>query len=100
MYTINKNLQDITEADLQRLIDETVIENKILEYKSELPDNTDAKKKKFLATVSTFANASGGDLIFGVAEDRKTGKPNALIGIEIENVDRIIKRIIRKFFLQ
>ncbi len=93
MYTINKNLQDITEADIQRLVDETVIENKTLEYKSELPDNTDDKKKKFLATVSSFANASGGDLIFGVAEDRKTGKPNALTGIEIENVDQEILRL-------
>ena len=50
MYTINKNLNDITEADLQRLVDEMVIENKTLEYKSKLPDNTDAKKKKFLAS--------------------------------------------------
>jgi len=93
MYVLNKKLQDITDVDLQHLIDEERIEKKVLEYKSELPGNNDSDKKKFLATISSFANAIGGDLIFGIIENRKTGKPEKLEGIKIENVDQEILRL-------
>ena len=93
MKIINKPLEDITEADLQLLIDDERIEKKVLEYKSELPRNTDSEKKDFLADVSSFANAIGGDIIYGINEDRKTGKPEKLEGVELENVDQEILRL-------
>lgn len=93
MYVINKQLEDITEADLQYLIDEERIEKKVLEYKSVLPGNSDSDKKEFLADVSSFTNAIGGDIIYGVIENRKSGKPEKLEGIEIENVDQEILRL-------
>jgi len=93
MYVINKRLEDISEADLQSLIDEERIEKKVLEYKSDIPGNSDSDKKDFLANISSFANAVGGDLIFGVIENRKTGKPEKLEGIEIINVDQEILRL-------
>ncbi len=93
MYVLNKQLEDITEADLQHLIDEERIEKKVLDYKSELHGNNDSDKKEFLADISSFANAIGGDLIYGVIEDRKTGKPEKLEGIEITNVDQEILRL-------
>ena len=58
---IPKRLDDITEPDLQQLIDNKVGERKTLDYKLEPPtDDTDAKQK-FLANVSSFANTAGGD---------------------------------------
>ncbi len=39
MYVINKQLEDISEEDLQRLIDEERLEKKVLEYKLTLPGN-------------------------------------------------------------
>ncbi len=93
MYVINKQLEDIIEADLQYLIDEERIEKKVLEYKSETPRNSDSEKKEFLADVSSFANTIGGDIIYGVIENRNTGKPEKLEGIEIENVDHEILRL-------
>lgn len=74
----NMPLDDIEEKHLQGLIDAKTPERKIIEYKSELPkfDDTD-DKKEFLADVSSFANASGGDLIYGInAKDEylKTSK--------------------------
>lgn len=93
MYVLNKQLDDITEADLQHLIDEEIIEKKVLEYKSELPGNNDSDKKEFLADISSFANAIGGDLIYGVIENRETGKPEKLEGIDIKNVDQEILRL-------
>lgn len=93
MYVINKKLEDIEEKDLQHLIDEEIIENKILDYKLDLTGRIESEKKKFLANISSFANASGGDIIFGVKENRDNGKPEALIGIEIENVDQELLRL-------
>ncbi|TKJ18348.1 MAG: hypothetical protein CEE42_16560 [Promethearchaeota archaeon Loki_b31] len=93
MYIINKQLEDISESNIQHLIDDERIEKKVLDYKSELPGNSDSEKKDFLANVSSFANAVGGDLIYGVIENRKTGKPEKLEGIEILNVNQEILRL-------
>jgi len=93
MTLLNKLLDEIQEADLIQLIDKEIMEKKRLEYKSELPSDSDNDKKKFLATVSSFANAGGGDIIYGMVEDRTTGKPKDLEGIKIENVDKEILRL-------
>lgn len=40
-----------------------------LDYKRDLPGDKDAEKKEFLADVTSFANAGGGDIVFGIVED-------------------------------
>lgn len=90
---INKDIDQITEQDLQELIDEGTIEIKTLEYKVELPGGTDSEKKEFLADVSSFANASGGDIIYGIISDKSTGKPLELKGLSITNADNEILRL-------
>lgn len=65
---IEKNIDRITEEDLQALIDNAVSERKTIEYKRSLSINRDSERKEFLADVSSFANASGGDLIYGITE--------------------------------
>lgn len=62
---LNRPLDSVEESDLQELIDNQVPEGKTIEYKEALPGNSDGDKKEFLADVSSFANAAGGDLIFG-----------------------------------
>ena len=89
---IPKNIDQITEKDLQDLIDNSVVERKTLEYKQSLPGNSDSEKKEFLNDISSFANTSGGDLIYGIIEDRDTGIPKTLEGLEIQNVDQEINR--------
>ncbi len=70
MPFINKPLEAIEESDLQNLVVERVREIKTIEYKQSLPGNSDGEKKEFLYDVSSFANAAGGDLIYGIkAED-------------------------------
>ena len=66
MLLNGKSLDKITESDLQELIDNGVAEGKTLDYKEKLSGNSDAEKKEFLYDVSSFANASGGNLIFGI----------------------------------
>ena len=63
-----------------------------------MPGNADKDKKEFLADVSSFANASGGDLVFGVEEKRDsdgkpTGVPERVSGLSIGNGDAEILRL-------
>ncbi len=88
---INKEPDQISQRDLQSLIDNSVTERKTIEYKKVLPGNTDSDKKEFLADVSSFANASGGDLIYGISEEK--GIPTSLTGLDVENTDREISRL-------
>jgi len=77
---ISGNLDEITAAVLQRLVDNRVSERRTLEYKSSLPVGSDEGKREFLSDASSFANANGGDLIFGVSEERSEGKPTGVPG--------------------
>lgn len=87
----NKSQAEIDESDLQTLVDNRVPEGKTIEYKSILPGNANGDKKEFLADVSSFANAAGGDLLFGIEE--QAGIPTTLTGIQIEDVDALKLRL-------
>lgn len=88
---IHKKLEDITEEDIGSLIDNSVPEGKTIEYKEKLPGNSDSEKKELLADLSSFANANGGDLIYGIKEER--GLPIEVIGLEVDNPDLEINRV-------
>ncbi|AKB32419.1 Divergent AAA domain protein [Methanosarcina siciliae HI350] len=90
---IPKALNQITEQDLQSLVDNGVLEGKTIEYKQVLKLDTYEEKREFLADVSSFANASGGDLIYGIIEDRESGAPERLEGLQIENLDMEIRKL-------
>ena len=81
---LDKPLDDITEDDLLALVDREA-ESKKIEYKQSLPDKTSSGKKEFLADVSSFANAAGGDLIYGMEEAE--GVASRLCGLEVGDVD-------------
>jgi len=65
---IQKQFDAITKEDIDALVTDQVCEKRTIEYKQELPGNTDENKREFLADVSSFANAGGGDLVFGITE--------------------------------
>ena len=88
---IAKNLELISLNDIQDLVANNVLERRTLEYKSALPDNSDSSKKEFLADVSSFANALGGDLIFGITE-QGTALSNEL-GVAVTDIDAEIARL-------
>jgi hypothetical protein len=91
MQLRNKPLENLVESDLQSLVDDEVREAKTVEYKRSLPGNSDAEKKEFLADVSSFANAAGGYLIYGVEE--KEGIPTKITGFEDIDADAEILRL-------
>lgn len=88
---ISKQLDQITSEDLEKLVENSVSEKKTLEYKSVPVYGSDSERKEFLADVSSFANASGGDLIFGV--EQSDGIPTKVSGMKISNVDAEILKL-------
>ena len=83
---IPKPLSEIVSSDFLNLIENEVPESKTIEYKQALNLKTDSEKKEFLADISSFANTSGGDLIYGIAENEKN-LPSKFENIEIKNFD-------------
>jgi hypothetical protein len=88
---IAKQFHDIAEVDIQSLVQNQVAESKTIEYKRALPAGTDSDKKEFLADVSSFANTSGGDLLYGVEESR--GIPTAVVGLHVADLDLEKRRL-------
>lgn len=62
-------VQDITEAQFQALITNRTGESPTLDFKQELPSRGEAGRHEFCADISAFANATGGDLVYGISED-------------------------------
>src|SRR4051812_39463971 len=94
-----KNIEEVDQSDLQVLIDNSVWEDKYIEYKEALPHKNDEKAKtEFLADLTSFANTAGGDLIFGIeCEDDHgpdSGKPKRLSGIAGVSVDEAKNRLL------
>jgi len=79
------------ENDLQALVDNQVPESKTIDYKESLPINSDSDKKEFLADVSSFANAAGGYLIYGMRENN--GIASELCGLGSIDADAEIRRL-------
>lgn len=88
---ILKDLDSVTIKDLMELKENGVNESKILEYKKELKLVKDQDKKEFLADISSFANTSGGDIIYGISE--VAGVPSTLEGMHVENLDTFKQQI-------
>lgn len=63
-------LTETTEAHLQELVTEAAPENQHRDYKRDLPAAwNDEAKKRFIADLIAMANASGGDIVYGMDED-------------------------------
>jgi hypothetical protein len=76
---------------LQELVDNQIPESKTIDYKESLTGNSDSDKKEFLADVSSFANAAGGYLIYGMREN--SGIASELCGLESIDADAEIRRL-------
>jgi hypothetical protein len=91
MIMFRKSFETLDETDLQDLVDQKIPEAKTIEYKLMLHSNSDSDKKEFLADVSSFANTSGGYLIYGIKE--ALGVPVELVGIDSSDMDKEILRL-------
>jgi predicted HTH transcriptional regulator len=91
MTLMSLPIDSITEDHLRSLIDDQVAELRLIEYKGELPGRSHEDKREFLADVCSFANAAGGDLVYGMIEDG--GMPRELPGFETSNIDGEINQL-------
>ena len=91
MILESKPLAELTGVDLKTLLDDQVPEGKRLDYKRDLPGPKDGDKKEFLFDVSSFANASGGFLVYGM--DEAGGLPTGLAELSVANPDAEILRL-------
>ena len=90
---LDKPLELLEPSDLMELIENEVGESKRLEYKRELHIETGDERKEFLADISSFANADGGHIIFGIAENDESHLPIEVCGVTIDNDDEFIRKI-------
>jgi hypothetical protein len=88
---IPKALDQIDATDLQSLIGSDIREGRTIDYKQELPGEAGDDKREFLADVSSFANSSGGDIIFGVREQE--GVAVEILGIPNTDLDAAVLRM-------
>ena len=63
-----------------------------------MPGSKDADKKDFLADVTAFANAGGGDFVYGIREQRDergqpTGVAEAGEGVSVLNRDALLRQL-------
>lgn len=79
----NVNLDEIEERHLGELVELAVPEIRYVDYKRSLPQKSDAAE--FLADVCSFANAGGGDLVYGV--DEEGGIPTTVRGVQTADPD-------------
>src|ERR1700683_543003 len=91
MSLLAKGVQQITEDDLVSLISLEVPESRIIDYKQDTVGPGEKDRYEFLADVSSFANSSGGEIIFGIAEAK--GEPTRISGLTIANPDQEILRL-------
>lgn len=95
---IEKPLSAISTGDVASFLARRVPEGRTLDYKEEFGSITQRDpKKEFVADVVAFANASGGDLVIGVEEERdpsggKTGLPGDANGIPLWAPEDDVKR--------
>jgi len=84
-------IEAIAATHLQDLIANGVSERAKLEYKGALPGDTTQEKREFLKDVSSFANASGGHIIYGIRE--RGGIPTEVCGLGTIDAGAAISRM-------
>jgi hypothetical protein len=94
---IQKIITGIGKEDIESLISGKVSEGRTLDYKQKLPERDSESKREFLYDVSSFANASGGDMVFGIADERDsdgkaTGLPASIEALNLPNASDEIAR--------
>ena len=88
---IQKRIDEIDKATIDSLVTNSVSERRTLDYKEILPAPGDDEKREFLSDVTSFANAAGGDIVYGVADERDengraTGIPRSADGLNVNNI--------------
>lgn len=91
MYINGKLISGLDEQDVLTFVTNEVAEGKNLEFKQELCGDTDEEKREFLCDVSSFANAAGGHIVYGIEE--REGIARSVPGLQGIDPDKTIARL-------
>jgi predicted HTH transcriptional regulator len=83
---LTKAFKELTLAHIERLKEDGVSESHDIDFKSAPVGSSDKDRREFVADVTAFANAAGGDLVFGVATT--DGVASSVPGINISDPDK------------
>lgn len=93
VMTLPTKVTDTNRTDLDQLVADRVTEGAHLDFKRQLPTTWDNEaKKRFIADLVAFANAGGGDLVFGVDED-SSAAASAVVPQVFASVDAEVRRL-------
>jgi hypothetical protein len=81
---LTQRLEDLKLADIEGLKDTP--ESRFIDFKSAPVGSADKDRREFVADVTAFANAAGGDIVFGVAT--KDGVASDVPGITLADPDK------------
>lgn len=94
---ITQRIDQLSYSDIERLVEQRVPEGRLLDYKRQLPSGNSADIKELLADVTSFANASGGHLIYGITtkkiEGQNTDIPDQILGLGSINIEQETLRL-------
>jgi Schlafen, AlbA_2 len=87
----DKDFDAISADDLKALVEARIPEGRRLEFKRDHYGRTDEAKREFAADVSAMANALGGYLLVGVAEEN--GMASKIVGVEEKDPDKLVRTV-------
>ena len=95
---IDQRLDQIQKSDIEDLVKYAKRENAMLEFKQQLPGTSDTDKHEFLADVSSFANARGGDIVYGIVDKKdesgqSTGEAGDIEHVKDQTPDKLIQKL-------
>lgn len=82
---------EFSEDTLRQLCSDRVSESQSIDFKMNLPSTMDKEKAEFLKDVCAFANAGGGEIIFGIKESE--GSADGIVPITSEPADDAKRRL-------
>jgi hypothetical protein len=88
---IDRPLKEVVESDLLALVSAGVREGKSIEFKREINLFDEPARRKFFASIASFANTQGGDIVFGV--EAKDGVAVAILPLPNFNPDADVIRL-------
>jgi hypothetical protein len=86
-----KRLSTVDRRDVQELIG-NIAEGLHIDFKQGPVGKSDADRKEFVADVTAFGNASGGDIVFGIAEGADA-VASQVVGIRVPDLDAEERRL-------
>ncbi len=90
------HFDDVNEQDLQHLVDTSAMESIRLDFKQQLPvqearDPDGNAKRELCRDVAAFANADGGDLLYGIGEEE--GMATEVVGLPYEDQEKYRSKV-------